>query len=92
MRKRISGGMLKAFMAYMLLLLAMTGTLVYSMISVGFTAQAFMIAAGAVLFALSDFLLGAGIARAFRIRNNRLLVMLTYILAQLGIAVGTALL
>lgn len=92
MRKRISREMIRLFAVYMLALLTMAGTFVYSSVAVGLRAPAFMLAIGAVLFALSDFLLGAGITRAFRIRNNRLLVMLTYIFAQLGIAVGTALL
>ncbi|MBO4384822.1 MAG: hypothetical protein J5854_05330 [Clostridia bacterium] len=92
LRKRISRGMLVVFMIYMLALLSMAGILVYSMLGTRFSAASVMISAGAVLFALSDFLLGAGIARAFKIKNNRFFVMLTYILAQTGIAVGFALL
>lgn len=92
LRKRISKLMLAAFMIYMLALLSMAGILVYSMLGVGLSVASVLISAGAMLFAFSDFLLGAGIARAFKIKNNRFLVMLTYILAQTGIAVGFALL
>ena len=90
LHRRMSGKMLGAFVAYMTALGLMAGTLVYSMFAVGFRAASVMIAAGAVLFAVSDFLLGSGIVRAFRIKNNRFWVMLTYILAQTGIAVGFA--
>lgn len=92
LRKRISKGMLVVFMIYMLALLSMAGLLVYSMLGTRFSAASVLISAGAVLFAISDFLLGAGIARAFKIKNNRFFVMLTYILAQTGIALGFALL
>lgn len=92
MRKRLTNKMLAAFLAYMTALAFMAGTMVYSAVSVGLKPQSFMIGGGALLFAVSDFLLCTGIIRAFKIRNNRFWVMLTYILAQTGIALGFALL
>lgn len=92
LRKKLSQKMLAAFIAYMTALALMAGTLVYSMIAVGLKYQAFMIGGGAMLFAVSDYLLGTGIVRAFKIKNNRFWVMLTYILAQTGMALGFALL
>lgn len=91
LRRRISGKMLVAFMCYMVALLTMAGTMIYSSFGLSSALPAVMIALGAALFAVSDFLLGAGIARAFKVRNSRFWVMLTYILAQTGIALGFAL-
>lgn len=92
LRKRMSKKMLIVFVIYMTALAFMAGTMIYSTFAIGMKPQSFMIGVGALLFAVSDFLLGSGIVRAFRIKNNRFWVMLTYILAQTGIALGFALL
>ena len=88
--RRMNRNLLAVFVVYMVALLTMAGTLVYSALTMNIV-PAVLFCAGAPLFALSDFLLGSGIARAFRIKNNRFWVMLTYILAQTCIALGLAL-
>lgn len=88
--RRLNKKLLAVFVVYMAALLTMAGTLVYSALTMN-TASAVLLCAGAPLFALSDFLLGAGIARAFRVKSSRFWVMITYILAQTCISLGLAL-
>ncbi|MCR5809398.1 MAG: lysoplasmalogenase [Clostridiales bacterium] len=84
-RLRIPGAM------YALALAFMAGITVWSMIGGGLKAGPLLMAAGGALFAVSDFLLCAGLVRLVRLKNNRFWVMLTYILAQTGLALGFAL-
>ena len=77
---------------YLTALASMAGTMLVSAVGMKPGVAPVLMGGGGLLFALSDYLLGSGLVRAYRIRNNRLWVMLTYILAQLGIALGFALL
>ena len=69
----------------------MAGVMVYSFIGSP-SAPSALTAAGGVLFAVSDFILGAGISGVIKGRGRSRWLMLTYVLAQLGLALGFALL
>lgn len=76
---------------YALGLAFMAGLMVWSMIGGGLKTGPVLMAAGGSLFTVSDFLLCAGLVRLLKLKNNRFWVMLTYILAQTGLAIGFAL-
>ncbi|MBO4562019.1 MAG: lysoplasmalogenase [Clostridia bacterium] len=90
LKRGVEGSMRVGVAAYIATISLMAGVMVYSL---GGTRcfGAFLIAAGALLFTASDFLLCVGLTRRFRIKQGRVWVMLTYIAAQLGIALGFAL-
>ncbi len=92
LRKKIPGKMKLPAILYLTALSSMAGTMLVSAVGMKAGVAPVLMGGGGLLFALSDYLLGSGLVRAWRIKNNRLWVMITYILAQLGIALGFALL
>lgn len=78
--------------AYMAAVASMAATMVYMLPGAGFSLYALLLAVGGASFAASDFMLCAGSLRAVKIKNNRFIVMLTYIIAQLCLALGFAML
>ncbi len=89
-RRRLQKKLRRPLDVYVLGLTAMAGTMVYSFIGAPCLGTALM-AAGGALFAVSDLLLGACITGQIKGRRRNMWVMLTYVLAQAGIAVGSAL-
>ncbi|MBQ1893817.1 MAG: lysoplasmalogenase [Clostridia bacterium] len=92
LRKKIPGKMKLPAILYLTALSSMAGTMLVSAVGMKAGVTPVLMGGGGLLFAVSDYLLGSGLVRARRIKHNRLWVMLTYILAQLGIALGFALL